>query len=963
MQQITVNNLKYNLDMATDTAICVGPNSLSVEVASIVSEITYFLTKYKVIGIGDLAFKNSNITTITIPSTITNIGFMAFDNCQKLGQIVIPDSVTIIGDYAFNNCDSLTRVTIPDSVTTIGNSVFHDCDSLTSVTIGNGVTEIGDYAFYDCSSLTSIIIPDNMESIGKGAFQNCSNLKSVKLTNAAVFISANAFLGCHSSLYRDYQYGKYIGSAENPYAILIGVTNKFLEAYNIHPQTRIIAESAFEQCELKEINIHNNIIVIGERAFYQCTNLVSITMPSYSTIKKIGFCAFYNCINLTNIIIPSSVISIGKFAFNNCINLVEVIIQSGVGEIGSYAFESCNSLTNIIIPASITKIDSNAFFECASLTIYCEVESKPQDWSPGWNTLPCPVVWDYNNNDIADDGNIYTVINGIRYALQSNYAMVARQPNNTIITDIPLSITYTDIIYSVTSIQQEAFKDCKQLTNINISNNVRNIGSNAFENCSQLKTAHLPKLAKDYNEWFKLCVQLQSITVDSNNKVFQSINGNLYTSDTILQYSIGKTDNNFSLPLGKSKIKKYAFYGNKLEEIKFPTLITYIGEKAFSGSTPNLNLTMTIPVSPNAEIHSTAFNGLKNVNLDLRTTPAEAELALQNYPYGAQSININFPNLIKDLDFLGFTFNGLHSFYDLNVYRTSGGKLYEEKLSPEITDITAQNTSTGQFYFGSVHKSQKFLISFAFDNLTEAQLRKWKQFCAGLELGDLIFDEKPYKVYSAKITGKPALNYISFNDESGKRIYKGEGTLEFTAYWPYAHTPDSETKISTFFTNTGKFNKDGTVLGNYPDYLYNTKDEWSIASGLSNTENTHTGENPGDVSAYFTVTGTCNMPFKLVIGDCYVECNGCDTTEIMTWDSKTGLVYTDTKKILETKGKTYGNIPVGGTQLIEIYFKNGDEWLLAYKIEDQTWVQKNSEIFSGLPEQPDCTINYHYWYY
>ena len=72
------------------------------------------------------------------------------------------------------------------------------------------------------------------------------------------------------------------------------------------------------------------------------------------------------------------------------------------------------------------------------------------------------------------------------------------------------------------------------------------------------------------------------------------------------------------------------------------------------------------------------------------------------------------------LDFLGFTFNGKHSLYDLNVYRVSDGGRYNDNLSPELQDKTAEIPGgDGAYYFGTTHKSKKFSINIAFDGLTE----------------------------------------------------------------------------------------------------------------------------------------------------------------------------------------------------------------------------------------------------
>ena len=89
--------------------------------------------------------------------------------------MTIPDSVTDIGYAAFSNCARLTNVTIPDSVTNIGWGAFFDCCGLTSITIPSRVTSIDSQVFYGCSSLTSISFNGTMEewtALSKGTSWN-----------------------------------------------------------------------------------------------------------------------------------------------------------------------------------------------------------------------------------------------------------------------------------------------------------------------------------------------------------------------------------------------------------------------------------------------------------------------------------------------------------------------------------------------------------------------------------------------------------------------------------------------------------------------------------------------------------------------------------------------------------------------------------------------------------------------
>lgn len=110
-----------------------------------------------------------NLTSVSLPNTLTEIGTAAFHNANKLTSITIPDSITKISYSTFQHCSSLTSVNLPDSVTLIDGEAFWGCSSLTSIRIPDGVTEIGYDVFTLCNSLTEISLPGNEITFGDNA--------------------------------------------------------------------------------------------------------------------------------------------------------------------------------------------------------------------------------------------------------------------------------------------------------------------------------------------------------------------------------------------------------------------------------------------------------------------------------------------------------------------------------------------------------------------------------------------------------------------------------------------------------------------------------------------------------------------------------------------------------------------------------------------------------------------------
>ena len=143
-----------------------------------------------------ISFRNQNVESYVIPSSVTSIGKGAFTGCYSLSEIVIPSSVTSIGDGAFSFCRSLSEIVIPSSVTSIGDLAFSNCDSLSEIVIPSSVTSIGDGAFSFCRSLSEIVIPSSVTSIGDLAFSNCDSLSEIVIPSSVTSIGDGAFSNC-----------------------------------------------------------------------------------------------------------------------------------------------------------------------------------------------------------------------------------------------------------------------------------------------------------------------------------------------------------------------------------------------------------------------------------------------------------------------------------------------------------------------------------------------------------------------------------------------------------------------------------------------------------------------------------------------------------------------------------------------------------------------------------------------
>ncbi len=326
----------YDNSCGTDVIIPKTINNLPVKKISgfYNSNIKSVVIPDSVTEIGNNAFLYNNLNSIVIPNSVTTIGNHAFDNNQ-LTSVVISDSVTIIEDGAFSE-NQLTSIVIPDSVTTIGLNAFTG-NMLNTITLGKNVRQIGKYAFGYYRAI--------------GLYEGIISLSSIENNSNSLFDWDYIFLG--ETDQRDiFVFGEY--SLGNVTVSITG-NNSSADCFTFSEFTLIDYDDKKTSCGT-DVIIPNNVTTIKSNALSE-KNLTSVVIPD--SVTTIESDAFSNN-KLTEVVIPDSVTTIGSDAFRNN-KLTEVVIPDSVTEIGVQAFV-CNDLHQVTIGRNVTTIDSMAFF-------------------------------------------------------------------------------------------------------------------------------------------------------------------------------------------------------------------------------------------------------------------------------------------------------------------------------------------------------------------------------------------------------------------------------------------------------------------------------------------------------------------------------------------------------------------------------------------------------------------------
>lgn len=363
------------------------------------STVTYGGLNYKVTSVGDDAFAFcTNLTSITIPSTVLTIcesAFQgcssvikvtftlnnlkriedaAFEGCSALTSITIPTSVEYIGDWAFHGCTSLKLAIVPENVTYLGKNAFMRCTGIVTASIKAKLSYIPDGIFDHCTALQKFTIPAEsyagVKTAGIASFYDCPKLESFTFNDSITRIEPCCFMGCKSiSSFTLPESVNFIG-----HHAFDACTN--MTSINIPDIVDTIGSAAFkDDSKLTSISMSDSVKYLGEEAFAYCSSLTSARLSN--NISEIGFKAFAYCTNLENINIPPNITSIGDSAFINDAKIDTVNVPRGVTYLGNYAFANCGTIDYVYIPRTVTDFGDYIFKEDSIKTFYIEIVDAP----------------------------------------------------------------------------------------------------------------------------------------------------------------------------------------------------------------------------------------------------------------------------------------------------------------------------------------------------------------------------------------------------------------------------------------------------------------------------------------------------------------------------------------------------------------------------------------------------------
>ena len=564
------------------------------------------LPKYLVRIKDDAFYGCSNLISMTIPDTVTEIGEGAFMDNVRMSSVVFGENsqLKIIGASAFAGLSKLRSITLPVSLEAIGSSTFAQCYNLSSVTFAENsqLHTIGDFAFSFCTNLKTITLPASLTTMNGSAFYGATSMQAF-----AVQDGNNSFTAIEGVLFDDTTSG------------LVCYPASRTGSYDVPDSTTVVGAYAFAYSALSGVEL-DGVQTLGESSF-NSSSLISVT-------------------------IPDSVTSMGAATFGFCNALQELCLGSGLLEISSFAFRDCSSLRLVHIPTNIQHINGGAFQGTHSMTTITFAENgqlatigENAFFNSGITGIEIPAsVTTIGENSFGKDPR--------RHALYYTLSSFTFEEGSKLQT-----------------VGAGAFSYNLALTEIDLPVGLQTIGNFAFSPTG-LQTVALPSSLTSLGIGaFAGCDSLENIFVEQGNPVYHDIDGVVYdiNTTTLVEYPAGNPRTEYIIHGGVTNVGQYAFCGsNILRYVTFPESLITIEECGFFDCQGmygyNLNENLTY-------IEQYAFS--QNSSLRTMSMP-DSVMQIGQYAFASDwalcSVTFNDTAKIPRISFGAFAYCGLTSF-------------------------------------------------------------------------------------------------------------------------------------------------------------------------------------------------------------------------------------------------------------------------------------------------------------
>lgn len=544
--------------------------------------------------LGAYMLAGSTVTSVSLPSTLTDVDTQALNGCRYLTGITFPDGVKTIGEQALSNCTSLTSVTLPASVETIGDRAFMGCTMLASVTIPEGPTHLGTNLFRGDWELKSILLPQSLTQLDESVFSSCG-IETITIPDNVTVIGKKAFFASGLTDISIPAGVTDIGDRAFSQTRLTSVTvpatirsfGKYIFSECVDLHTAVLAEGItrvsdgmFRDCtNLADVTLPQTLTAIARQAFSGCTDLEHIALPE--TTVKYGACAFSGTY-LTDVRFPAGTSYLGKGVLSNMPVLQQITLPDGLTSVGAELFLGDKELKEVTLPSGLTAVSDSMFSGCTalqSIDLPDTVAYIGESAFSGCTSL----------TEAALPAKLKTL--GLSAFSGCGITSIAFPDG---ISEIPAGVTMNctslervTIPDGVTAIGDAAFSGCVHLREVTIPERVTTIGAYAFFDCNSLTCVRIPAAVAEIGEGaFASCARLRTVEVADGNPAFSVAGGVLVSADhtRLLAYPNGRAGVDYVVPASVTAMDAHAFQGCRLVSITLPDGLKVIPEEAFADS-------------------------------------------------------------------------------------------------------------------------------------------------------------------------------------------------------------------------------------------------------------------------------------------------------------------------------------------------------------------------------------------